>query len=364
MKIGIIRTSSIGDVVLATAALELLQQVDRAIEIIWVGREPSLGLIAAGRPQVHAKELASGASREVSEQIIGVLKTCDLVIDLQTSFRTRQITRELRRAKVPVVAADKQLWRRFMLVAAARLRGRFFPLKRANIVARDQQFEMMREAMFRGLALLGLSPKASSQVAVPRLIREVFTTTEEAWHRELSFGSWIAVAPGASHGTKKAPIEVMSQVIKHMASHNAIGDFGLVFVGGADDRAAAVEFLDTAPWQGPVMNLAGKLTLVQTTSVLANVRGLLSNDSGLAHIAEAIGTPVAVLFGPTIEAFGFSPRDPRSRAFSSEIGCRPCSKHGKTACRYGDKLCFLSIDTSAVAEHVGGFLAHQQGGQA
>ena len=362
MKIGIIRTSSIGDVVLATAALELIQNANASIEVVWVGRQPSVGLIATGRTDVIVLDLPSGGSREVVRHITQTLRTCDVVIDLQTSVRTKQIMRALKRSKVQLVTADKQPWRRFLRVIAARLRGRWLPLKPSEIMAIDRQFEMMRDAVLRGLSLMGLSMPVTSRQTTPRLVRESFIMTDEAWRRELAFGSWIALAPGASHGTKQAPIEVMGQIIQQMKADKVTGDFGIVFVGGPDDRTAAVEFLDTGVWTGPVMNLAGKLTLTQTTSVLTSVRGLLSNDSGLAHIAEAVGTPVAVLFGPTIEAFGFSPRDPRSRAFSSNIGCRPCSKHGKPACRFGDKLCFLTIDTYDVAMHVRGFLM-PQGGQ-
>jgi ADP-heptose:LPS heptosyltransferase len=359
MKIGIIRTSSIGDVVLATAVLEFLRLTDEAINVVWVGREPVLSLIAAGRKNVETLDLPSRASRQVVQATIDALKTCDVVIDLQTTFRTKQLLRRLSQLNVPVVSADKQKWQRLKLVCKARLRGRFAPLNSNDIGGNEFQFEMMRDAAVRGMARAGIMASSATKAATPRLIRESFQLTDETWHRELSFGSWIALAPGASHQTKRAPVEVMSQVVKYLSSTKLGGSAGIVFLGGAEDRAAALEFLDVTPWQGPVLNLAGKLTLAQTTSILAKVQGLLCNDSGLAHIAEAVGTPVAVLFGPTIEAFGFSPRDPRSRAFSSNIGCRPCSKHGKSRCRYGDKLCFLTIDTRAVANHVLGFFAKE-----
>jgi hypothetical protein len=59
-----------------------------------------------------------------------------------------------------------------------------------------------------------------------------------------------------------------------------------------------------------------------------------------------------VLFGPTVEAFGFAPRMRESRAFSLLLGCRPCSKHGKVACRYGDRLCFVGLPEAEVAAHL------------
>jgi len=97
------------------------------------------------------------------------------------------------------------------------------------------------------------------------------------------------------------------------------------------------------------MNMAGKLELWETALALKQCTVLFSNDSSLGHMAEAVGTPTAVLFGPTIESFGFAPRMPQSRAFSANLGCRPCSKHGKVKCRYGDKLCFAMIGHSRIA---------------
>src|SRR5690606_38416017 len=77
----------------------------------------------------------------------------------------------------------------------------------------------------------------------------------------------------------------------------------------------------------------------------------------LGHIAESVDTPTAILFGPTIESFGFAPRMKKSRAFSASTGCRPCSKHGKVDCRFGDKLCFLSIPAGDVADHLAQLLS-------
>jgi ADP-heptose:LPS heptosyltransferase len=367
MKIGIIRTSSIGDVVLATAALDLIERLahqgQEPVSVLWIGREPSLGVIGAGRTNVSGMELPSRASAERLKLILDSLKKCDVVVDLQTSFRTKQIILALKRSKVPVVSARKQTLRRLLLVLSARLRGRFLPLKSAQITAQDLQFEMMRKAVEKGLSRGGVSLVDHANQSCPRLIRNRFSMNDEPWARELSFGSWIAVAPGASYETKRAPTEILSQIFKNMSHDSGIDAFGIVLLGGSDDRAAAVELMDTTVWKGPVMNLAGKLTLAQTTAVLTAVRGLVCNDSGLAHIAEAVGTPVVVLFGPTIESFGFSPRDPRSRAFSSNLGCRPCSKHGQSSCRYGDKLCFLAIDTQLVTERVRGFLSHHRESQ-
>ena len=69
-------------------------------------------------------------------------------------------------------------------------------------------------------------------------------------------------------------------------------------------------------------------------------------------MAEAVGVDAAVLFGPTIEAFGFGARRETSKVFSVPLGCRPCSKHGKKPCRFEDKQCFYEIDRREVTDFI------------
>jgi ADP-heptose:LPS heptosyltransferase len=63
----------------------------------------------------------------------------------------------------------------------------------------------------------------------------------------------------------------------------------------------------------------GKWNLRETAVVLANSKGLLGADTGLAHLAEAVGVPVFTLFGPTKPDMGFGPWREESRAISKKI---------------------------------------------
>jgi heptosyltransferase-2 len=85
------------------------------------------------------------------------------------------------------------------------------------------------------------------------------------------------------------------------------------------------------------------LSLVEVARELARCRALATNDSGLLHLAEATGTPVLAFFGPTVRAFGYFPRLPRSRVLEHEIACRPCSRNGKRPCHRGDLACLENI---------------------
>ena len=83
-------------------------------------------------------------------------------------------------------------------------------------------------------------------------------------------------------------------------------------------------------------------------------------------MAEAMGTPSVVLFGPTVREFGYSPFLPESQLLESalELRCRPCSPDGRGLCRNQDTLtCLKSIDPKTVYEALGlketGFETHK-----
>jgi heptosyltransferase-2 len=352
LTVGIIRTSSIGDVVLATACLDSLFAAAPDVRVIWVGRQPTLTLLKAAWPSISAVPLSSGASRQQFNQVRDALTGCDVIVDLQNSFLTRRLASHLRGQGKTVVTAKKLKLFRLVLVLKAFVRGRLLQLPSSMKLAPKYQYHMMRDALTEGLRACGVKSVEKNAMSRPRLPVPSAVTDDNLLWRDMRFGRWLAVAPGASHHPKRAPTDVFRDILTHLSTLLA-GErtgLGLVFIGSSEDRIAANQLTDSLAWDGPLLNLAGKLTLEQSASVLAAAKALLSNDSGLAHVAEAVGVPAAVLFGPTVEAFGFPPWRLESRVYSAQIGCRPCSRHGKRACRYGDNLCFHGIDTRNVAK--------------
>jgi ADP-heptose:LPS heptosyltransferase len=85
---------------------------------------------------------------------------------------------------------------------------------------------------------------------------------------------------------------------------------------------------------------------------LARCSLLATNDSGLMHLAEAVGTPVVALFGPTVRQWGFFPRLPGSVVVETPLECRPCSRNGKRECHRGDLACLQHIEVDEVLARV------------
>ncbi|NDG84646.1 MAG: glycosyltransferase family 9 protein [Proteobacteria bacterium] len=79
----------------------------------------------------------------------------------------------------------------------------------------------------------------------------------------------------------------------------------------------------------------------------------LGCDTGLSHLAEAVGCPAFVIFGPTRPELGFGPARPASRALAAPVACSPCSKDGRVCYRFTDPhACMSRIEPVRVAEEI------------
>lgn len=359
-KIAIYRTSSLGDVVLATACLDLLSKLPIPVEVTWIGRGAALDVIQASWPQTKIISLPRSATFTDIQKVGSQLSDQHLIVDLQCNLRSQWLCLNLKNSyNIPSFSADKAQISRSRLLVEARVRGRRKPLPEKSLQVPRFQYDMMCDALKRGLRHhlpIEMLDGLDLIEAVPRL--PIPDSFDSPWRKELRFGAWLAVAPGAAHPTKQTPLEIIKEILEGVAAESSEASMpkpfplGLVFLGDNNDRQSARHILDSLNWQGPILNLCGMLSLWETGVALSEATCLLSNDSSLGHIAESVGTPTAILFGPTIESFGFAPRMRRSQAFSALTGCRPCSKHGKIGCRFGDKLCFHSIPPSSVVRHL------------
>jgi ADP-heptose:LPS heptosyltransferase len=352
-SIGIIRTSSIGDVVLATACLEMARSFD--VRVNWFGREPTLSLIKAAYPKYNFFNLPDVVNlKQLKEYSLLKMDAC---VDLQGNIRSKSFTRRLASESIPIFTAGKNRTARLKLVGKSYVRGRLLPLKPEDLQPPLRQYEAMLQAFAEALVALGFSRKEVVNAQLnsrPNLEALAKSDVSSAWSQELGFGRWIALAPGAAYQLKQAPREVWIELINSikMSVPNMGQDVGLVLVGGPGDRKISLDVVDSLSWSGPLLNLVGKLSLQETAFVLSKSKFLLTNDSGLLHISEAVGSPVIALFGPTSEGFGFAPWKSESAVISGLLGCRPCSRHGDTICRYGDKLCFEVVPQSTPREHI------------
>lgn len=103
---------------------------------------------------------------------------------------------------------------------------------------------------------------------------------------------WLALAPGANWPGKIWPLE-------HYASLTAAlqSEFdGVIIVGARADQDASAALAARSAL--PAVNLAGSTSLLEAAAILARAAAFVGNDSGLGHMAAALGVPTLTLFGP------------------------------------------------------------------
>jgi len=120
----------------------------------------------------------------------------------------------------------------------------------------------------------------------------------------------------------------------------------VVVVGGVEDVPLAQELCQRL--RVPVLDSTGKLSLMHTAALLQQCRLLLSNDSGLMHMATALRVPVVAIFGPTVQEFGFYPFKACTQVISADLPCRPCSTKGSARCPRGHHQCMQQVTVAQV----------------
>ena len=162
----------------------------------------------------------------------------------------------------------------------------------------------------------------------------------DQWLREGRLGAdrpLVALAPGAAHFTKRWPARHWQSAVARLVEQ----ELDVVIVGGPDDIAICREI--AASGGSRTVSAAGTFGLQETGALLQRARAVLSGDTGLMHMATAVGTPVVAIFGPTVHAFGFSPYHADALVLERELPCRPCSSKGGPRCPLGHHRCMEEI---------------------
>jgi len=106
---------------------------------------------------------------------------------------------------------------------------------------------------------------------------------------------WLAVLPGAARGVSKCwPADRFAAAAGRVAAARGMG----VVIAGSSSEVALCRTVAEGI-RSPVVSVAGRTNAAELAAVLAAARVVLCNDSGGMHLAAAVGTPVAALFGVT-----------------------------------------------------------------
>ena len=107
-------------------------------------------------------------------------------------------------------------------------------------------------------------------------------------------GSYGVLVPGSAQNWKCWPLDRFAELAEKMTQ-----DLGLSVVAvGTEGERPIIEKL-VSLCRVPIVNLAGRTNIGQLIAVMAGAKVAISNDTGPGHIAVAVGTPTAMIFGPT-----------------------------------------------------------------
>lgn len=155
---------------------------------------------------------------------------------------------------------------------------------------------------------------------------------------------FYCIAPTSVWFTKQVPpgkwIELISFLLAQ-DSHTPI-----YLLGGPADKEAC-QTIAAAFESKSVKNLAGQLSFLQTASLMKDAKRNFVNDSAPMHIASAMNAPVTAFFCSTVPEFGFGPlSDDRKIIEVGHLDCRPCGLHGHAACPKGHFKCGKNLKIS------------------
>lgn len=152
-----------------------------------------------------------------------------------------------------------------------------------------------------------------------------------------------AFCPGAEYGpAKRWPIDYYANIAQRLAQEGV----AVWLIGSAKDRAVAEEINQLSG--GHCHNLCGNTDLGDAIALLTCAQLVISNDSGLMHLAAALNRPMLALFGSSSPAFT-PPLSAQAQVIKLDIECSPCFKR---ECPLGHFNCMVKLTPDLVWAHV------------
>lgn len=317
MRFLILRFSSIGDIVLTTPVIRLLRKkfpdatIDYAVKSqyeICVRHNPYINTVYALQP------------KQSLFNFVSTLPKYDYIIDLHNNLRTFQIKTLLRTKtySFPKLNFKKWLYTKFKVnkLPPIHIVDRYLATLKAFDIENDNE----------GLDFF--IPQESTEK-----INELYPEIPR-----------IAIVLGATYFTKKYPLSHIQTVISYLNEP-------VVLLGGKAEKSDG-EMLEKQ-FGEKVLNLCGKLNLTESAAVLQRTDTVITNDTGLMHIAAALKKYVISLWGNTTPHFGMYPYQTEHVILeNNNLSCRPCSKIGYHQCPKKHFKCMQDILPQEVLEKI------------
>jgi ADP-heptose:LPS heptosyltransferase len=198
---------------------------------------------------------------------------------------------------------------------------------------------LLRELSRYGFSISEKTPKLflneSDRVWGEKFWREKGLTTEER-------SRVIVLHPGSGSKKKAWPKERFADLVSYLWKH--LHSKMLIVLGPAEGAEIRKTFEEMERERGDSAPILAKgLSLLQLASVMMGCRLFIGNDSGISHMAAALGLPTVAIFGPT-DPRVWSPRGENVSVVRKEIPCSPCPQERFFQCHHLDCLREIEIE--------------------
>ena len=332
MKVLVIRFSSIGDIVLTTPVIRCLKQQRKDVVLHYLTKS-SYGTLLVNNPHIDKLHYLQDDLEPVIEEL--KKEKFDYILDLHNNIRTLRVKKAL---KIKSYAFPKLNIQKWLLT---NLKVDIMPDK--SIV--ERYFETVKH--------LGVTNDGKGLDYFLRDDKRLGNNDIPMAH----WGGYVGCVIGGSYNTKKLPVEQWKRFC-------ALVPYPIILLGGPEDRDAGLEIAEQDRIK--IYNSCGKFDLNESAELVKHARVVVSNDTGLMHVAAAFQKPVISLWGNTSPQMGMFPYygfnnlkervDTRSVIMEVEkLSCHPCSKIGYNNCPKGHFKCMNDLDMAEAVEQVSKF---------
>jgi len=158
----------------------------------------------------------------------------------------------------------------------------------------------------------------------------------------------IVIHPGSGSKKKLWPLEQFSELVRYFQKHS---DSRLFIVLGPAEGPEVEKAFEGMEWElGVAAPLLIKgLSLLELASIIEGCRLFVGNDSGITHMAAALGLPTIAIFGPSDPKI-WAPRGEKVFVIRKEMSCSPCSQEKFVQCK--DLECLRGVEIVDVLEGI------------
>jgi heptosyltransferase-2 len=320
-KILVIQTASLGDVILSTPLLEKLNFLYPDAAVDFLLKKGNEGLFTS-HPYIH-NLLIWNKSKDKYKQLIHLLKIIrnekyDLIVNLQR-FSTTGFLTAFSNAKT-TIGFNKNPFSFLFTKSVKHKIGK----KYNGIHEVERNMELLNDLPCNQKFKVKLYPSKKDFACVSQ-----YKTIR-----------YICIAPSSLWKTKQFPSDRWIEFLKDIDN-----DLRIYFLGSKNDILLCNEIILHSGYKNS-LNLAGKLTLLESAALMKDALMNYVNDSSPLHLASSTNARVTAIFCSTIPEFGFGPLsdDKMVIEVNEKLDCRPCGLHGFKNCPKEHFKCAYNID--------------------